>query len=172
MGSWELGFINSPPESGKTIFGDKVTYYKVPFPVPVNGLVSDCGLGNKLWMGYRVRPQLENKVEMRQAHTASPSGSFTPSALTALDAALTGNLQVHIFPGLMCGLQYPVSASGYSEELDPRHRCYPAGPLPQKDPTLSPIVLLFCSTLSPQQLCVGLSCPLGAWALHPSGWAP
>lgn len=29
----------------------EVTYYKVPFPVPVNGLVSDRGLGNRLWTG-------------------------------------------------------------------------------------------------------------------------
>lgn len=69
--------------------------------------------------GVSSEAAVENKVEMRQAHTVSPSGTLTPSALTALDAALTGNLQVQIFPGSMCGLQYPDSASGYSEELDP-----------------------------------------------------
>lgn len=51
MGSWELGFINSPPENRENNFGTEVTYYKVPFPFPVKGWFrivvweTDCGPG-------------------------------------------------------------------------------------------------------------------------------
>lgn len=54
-GAWRgvvgTGLYQQSSRNKENNFGDEVTYYKVPFPVPVNGLVSDRGLGNRRLTG-------------------------------------------------------------------------------------------------------------------------